>query len=162
LDRFVQRPVQRAAYGVKAVRPLDCLPRRFRRFQAHSYVNAANDEYAILSFHLPGYIRGQFSVAGIDLARFQRASKSAHHSTGGRRNDIVNRRRMGLLQLCRVHFVVLGNGPVDTVDYRLGLARQMRDAKRPLPALDARFGNINDITHDFLLPAESIRSTPDD
>jgi hypothetical protein len=24
------------------------------------------------------------------LARFQRTSKSAHHSTGGRRNDIVN------------------------------------------------------------------------
>jgi hypothetical protein len=24
------------------------------------------------------------------LTRFQRASKSAHHSTGGRRNDIVN------------------------------------------------------------------------
>jgi len=90
LDRFVQRPVQRAAHGVKAVRPLDCLPRRFRRFQSHGHVNAANDEYAILSFHLPGYIRGQFSVAGIDLARFQRASKSAHHSTGGRRNHIVN------------------------------------------------------------------------
>ncbi len=90
LNRFVQRPVQRATHGVNAVRTLDCFPCRFGRHQSHSHVNAANDEYALLRFHLSGYIRGQFSVAGIDLARFQRASKSAHHSTGGRRNDIVN------------------------------------------------------------------------
>ena len=90
MDGLVQRTVQGAAHGVNAVRPLDCLPRRFRRFQPHSHVNAANDEYALLCFDLSGYIRGQLSVAGIDLTRFQRASKSAHHSTGGRRNDIVN------------------------------------------------------------------------
>jgi len=86
----VQRPVQGAAHGVKAVRTLDCFPCRFSRHQMHGHVNAANDEYTLLCFQLSGYIRGQFSVAGIDLARFQRTSKSAHHSTGGRRNDIVN------------------------------------------------------------------------
>jgi len=90
LNRLVQRPIQGAVHGVNAVRPLDRFPYRFRRHQMHGHVNAANDEHSILSFHLPGHIRSQFSVAGIDLARFQRASKSAHHSTGGCRNDIVN------------------------------------------------------------------------
>jgi hypothetical protein len=124
----------------------------------HGHVDAANDEHAILRFHLSGYIRGQFSVAGVDLARFQRASKRTDHSTGGRRNDIVDGGGMRLLQLCWVNFVVLGDRPMDTEDHRLGLAWQMRDAEGSLPALDSRFGNINDITHDFLLPAESIRS----
>jgi len=86
----VQRPVQRAAHGVNAVRALDRFSCRFRRLQLHSHVNAANDEYTLLCFHLSGDIRGQFPIAGIDLARFQRASKSAHHSTGGCRNHIVN------------------------------------------------------------------------
>jgi hypothetical protein len=34
-------------------------------------VNAPNDQHALLCFHLSGYVRSQFSVAGIDLARFQ-------------------------------------------------------------------------------------------
>jgi hypothetical protein len=46
---------------------------------------------------------------------------------------------MRFLQFSRVNFVVLGDCPVDTVDHRLGLARQMRDAKGALPALDALF-----------------------
>jgi len=90
LNRFVQRPVQRATHGVNPVCTFDCGPCRFRRFEAHRHVNAANDEYTLLRFHLPGHLRDQFSVACIDLARFQRTSKSAHHSTGGRRNHIVN------------------------------------------------------------------------
>jgi hypothetical protein len=73
------------------------------------------------------------------LARFQRASKSAHHSTSGGRNNIVDCRRMRLFQFGRVNFVVFGNGPVDAVDHRLGLAWQMRDPKGPLPPLNSRF-----------------------
>jgi hypothetical protein len=65
---------------------------------------------------------------------------------------------MRLLQLRRVNFVVLGDRPVDAEDYRLGLAWQISDAKGSLPALDTRFRNVNDITHDFVLPEESIRS----
>jgi hypothetical protein len=105
----------------------------------HAHLNAANDKHTVFGFHLSGYIRGQFAVAGIDLARFQRASKSAHHSTSGGRNDIVDRRRMRLFQSGRVHFVVLGDGPMDTVDHRLGLAWQMCDPKGSLPPLNSRF-----------------------
>jgi hypothetical protein len=53
-------------------------------------VNAADDKYTFLRLNLSGYLGGQFPVVGIDLARFQRTSKGAHHSTSGRRNDVVN------------------------------------------------------------------------
>jgi hypothetical protein len=47
---------------------------------------------------------------------------------------------------------------MDTVDDRLGLAWQMRDAKGALPAFDTRPRGIDDITHGYLPPEESIRS----
>ena len=84
-------------HGVNAVSTLDSFPRRFGRYQAHGNVYAANDEYALLCFHLACYISSEFSIASIDSTRFQRASKSAHHSTRGRRNDIVNGGGMRLL-----------------------------------------------------------------
>ncbi len=71
----MQRPIQGAVHGVDAVRAFDCFPYRFRRHQAHRHVNAANDKHTILCFHLSGYVCGQFSVAGIDMTRLQRASK---------------------------------------------------------------------------------------
>jgi hypothetical protein len=85
-------------------------------------VNAADDQDTLFGLHLSGYFGGQPSVAGIDLARFQRTSKSAHHSTSGRRNDIVDRRGMRFLQGRRINFVVLSDGSMDTVDHRLGFA----------------------------------------
>jgi hypothetical protein len=53
---------------------------------------------------------------------------------------------------------VLGYRPMDAEDHWLGLAWQMRDTKGALSALNTRFRNINDITHNFLLSEESIRS----
>src|SRR6202040_314300 len=55
------------------------------------------------------------------------------------------------LQPRGVHFVVLGDGPMNAVDHRLGLAWQMCDAKRSLPAFDTRPRGIDDITHGLLL-----------
>ncbi len=44
-------------------------------------MNPADHQHALLRFHLSSHIRGQFAVARVDLARFQRTSESAHHST---------------------------------------------------------------------------------
>ena len=49
------------------------------------------------------------------------------------------------------NFVMLGNGTVDAVNHWLGLARQMCDAKRSLPAFDTGPRGIDDITHGLLL-----------
>jgi len=59
---------------------------------------------------------------------------------------------MRLFQRCRVNFVVLRDSSMDTMDHRLGLAWQMRDAKGSLPAFDTRPRGIDDITHGYLLP----------
>src|SRR5216683_2613849 len=68
---------------------------------------------------------------------------------------------MRLLQRCRVNFVVLRDSPIDTVDHRLGLAWQMRDAKGSLPAFDTRPRGIHDITHGYLPPEKSALATSD-
>jgi hypothetical protein len=44
------------------------------------------------------------------------------------------------------------DGSVDAVYDRLGFAGEIRDAERPLTPFDTGPRNINDITHDFLLP----------
>ena len=138
LDRLVQRPVERAAHCVNAVRPLDGAPALFRRDQAHRHMDAADYKYTFLSFHLSGDFGGQLSVAGIDLARFQRTSKCAHHSTSGRGDDVVDSGSVRLSQGSRIDFVVFRDGPVHTENYRLRFAWQMSNAKRPLTAFDSR------------------------
>src|SRR6516164_9447204 len=54
-----------------------------RSHQAHTHMDAPDNQNALLCFDFACYLGGQLSVTGIDLARFQRASKSTHHSTGG-------------------------------------------------------------------------------
>jgi hypothetical protein len=87
----MQSPVQGTVHrinGVHAVNLLSCL---FRRNQAHRYMDPADDQHSIFLFHLAGHFRAELPIAGINLTRFQRASESAQHSAGGRRNNIVNR-----------------------------------------------------------------------
>ena len=50
-------------------------PRLFRRHQAHLDMDPPDDQHAVLSLHLTRNLSRQPPVAGIDLARFQRASK---------------------------------------------------------------------------------------
>jgi hypothetical protein len=53
------------------------------------------------------------------VARFQRASESAEHSTGGRGDHVVNRRGVRLRKFGWIDLVVLRNGPVDAKNHRL-------------------------------------------
>ena len=68
--------------GKHAVDSVDGCPHHVRCFQQHRDMNPANHEDAILGFHFAGHIRGQAPAARVDLARLQRASKGAEHSTG--------------------------------------------------------------------------------
>ncbi len=72
----------------------------------------------------------ELAVAGIDLARFQRTSKSAHHSTCGRSDYVVQRGGVGSRELGGVDLVVLGDGPVDAEDDGLRLTGQVGNAQR--------------------------------
>jgi len=83
LDGLVQSAIERAMHGVNPVGALHRRASLFWRHQAHGHVDAANDQNAFLRFHFSGYICRQLSVAGIDLARFQRTSKCPQHSALG-------------------------------------------------------------------------------
>jgi hypothetical protein len=53
----------------------------WRGCQLHFNVNAANHQDAVLGLHFSSYLRSELAVTCINLSRFQRAAKSAHHST---------------------------------------------------------------------------------
>ena len=79
---------ERAVHSVHSVHAVDLSPQVCWRGEVFD-VDAADHQDSFLGFNLPGYVSRQSSVAGINLARFQRASKCAQHSTGGGRNDVV-------------------------------------------------------------------------
>src|SRR6266481_8253814 len=89
------------------------------------------------------------------LASMWRASEGTHHSTGGCRNDVVDRRGVRLLQFRRVNFVMFSDGPMDAEYYRLGFPGQLRYAQGPLAAFDMGLRNVNHVTHDLLPPEAS-------
>ena len=91
-------------------------------------------------------------MAGVNLARFQRTSEGAEHSTGGCGNDIVDCGGVRLCQFRGINFVMLGDGAVDAEYYGHGFAGQVRDAQRPLAPFYMGFRNVNNLVHDASLP----------
>ena len=89
MDGFVKGAKEGAVHRVHFVHALDSISHVVWRGEAHGDVDAADHQDSFLGFHLPCHVGRQAPVAGIDLARFQRASKRANHSTGGGRNNIV-------------------------------------------------------------------------
>ena len=89
MDGFVKGAKQGAVHRVQFVHALDLVSHVFWRSEVHGDVDTADHQDSFLCFHLPGYVGRQSPVAGINLARFQRASKGSHHSTGSCRNDII-------------------------------------------------------------------------
>lgn len=86
--------VERAIHGVETVHAFDGLALLFRRGEMHGDVDSANHQDSIFLFHFAADVGGEFSVASIDLARFQRTSKRSHHSTGGGGDYVINCRRV--------------------------------------------------------------------
>ena len=66
----------------------------------------------VLRLDLADDVGRELAAVGIDLTRLQRASERAQHSTGGRRDHVIDRRRVRLSERRRVDLVVLGNGAV--------------------------------------------------
>src|ERR1700730_10058397 len=125
-------------------------------------MNAADDEHAFFRFHLPCHLSQELAVTSIDVTRFQRASKSAQHSTGSRGNHIVQSGCVRLHDLGRIDFVVLGNRTVDAETDRLRLTRQSGDAQRTSLSLNSYFGNVHDLRHVCLLPANGSSTSRND
>ena len=82
------------------------------------------DEHAALLFDLTHHVRDQIFGSDFDLARTQRAGKSARQSAARGRNDVVDGRRMRL-DLGHVDAVVLGDRPMSAKKHELALSGQL-------------------------------------
>ncbi len=128
--------------GVNAVHAVNGFPSFQRRSEVINNMNASDHQYAIFCLDLASDFGRQLFIAGVDLARFQRASEGAGESTTGRSNDKVQRGRVWLGNL-RADSVVFGNRTVHAKEHRLRLGWQVGQAQRPNLSLNADMRNVN-------------------
>jgi len=115
---------------VDAVRTLDGFSSLGRSGQMIRDMNSPNDQYVVLRFDLSHHFGRQAFVAGVDLARFQRASEGPDQSATGRRHHVIQRRGMRLCNLW-ANAVVFGHSPVHTEAHRFRFGRQKGQTQRP-------------------------------
>jgi hypothetical protein len=106
-------------------------------------MNPTDDQNAFLLFDLTGHICRELLIAGVNLARFQRASEGAHHSTGRRRDHVIDGGSVGFFEFRRIHFIVLRYRSMHAVSHRLRFSWQMCDPQRTTFAFDVRLGGEN-------------------
>jgi hypothetical protein len=90
----------------------------------------------VLGLDFTHRLGNQPRIRGLNLTRFQRASKGAGESAGGGRYDVIECGGVGLKYSWR-HFIVFGHGAVDPERHRRGLGRQPSPPHRPFDALNA-------------------------
>jgi hypothetical protein len=110
-------------------------------------VNALDHQHLVLDDHDTLGIRGQLSLAGVDPARLQRASKGARESTG-RRGDHVVERRGVIGVLAGRGAVMLAHLVVGSEHDGLGFLRQVRSAEGTSLANDPDPRDVFGVVHD--------------
>ena len=96
VDRGANRAVNRAAVLVEPVDPFGRLPVFGSRFQVHADMDAADHQNPVFGFDLAHGVGGQAVSGGGYLARLQRATQGSRQSARGRRDNVVERRRVRL------------------------------------------------------------------
>jgi hypothetical protein len=76
-------------------------------------VNPLDHKNAAVQDDLAGHFGSEFAARCFDSSRLQRAPEGAGQSPAGRRNDVIERRRVRRI-LVRIHAVVIGDLGVDT------------------------------------------------
>jgi hypothetical protein len=69
--------------------PLNRLPLILKRFEPVAHVNAPDQKDVSFELNFSRGLRSQLVVAGVDVARLQRASECPRESTGSRRYDVI-------------------------------------------------------------------------
>lgn len=134
---------------MNAVHALDSVFLFFRHVQGVDHVDTLDHENLVLEFHFAGDFRGEFLVAGIDLARLQRASEGAGESATRCGDYVVECGRMWLGDFS-ADAVVRCNGTMDTELHRTFFSRQVGAAQRALLPLDFDFGYVDNLGHGAL------------
>ena len=99
------------------------------------YVDASEDENFPLELDFTRRLADQLSIACRDLARLQRASEGPGQSTGSRRDDVVDRRRVRVVR-SGGPAIVFGDGAVHAERDRFLLAGYVRHPQRAFHSLD--------------------------
>ena len=111
-------------------------------------VNSANDEHFVFrGFYFTADLGGQASIAGINFAHFQCASKCADQSTRGRGNNVIESGGMRLAEFGGIHAVVGSDRSVDAECHRVTFAGQIRQPERATYAFDPNVGNVGGFSH---------------
>jgi len=75
--------------GKEAMHTLRGFSMRVFRFEPQPDVNSFYDQDIVLELHFAHCLRDQALVRGVNLTRFQRASKGSRKSPGRCRDDVV-------------------------------------------------------------------------
>ena len=103
--------------------------------------NALDDEHAALHLDVALGLGCEMSLAGVDLARLQRATQRAGQSTCCRRDHVIE--RCGVrLEGAGLRPVMLRHLVVHPERNRLGLRREMRPSQGTFDALDPNVGDV--------------------
>jgi hypothetical protein len=89
------------------------IPLLFLRLQPQLDMDTTDHQHTILFFDFPDRLGDQPVYRSGNLTRLQRASKGSRESTRGSCDDVIESGRMGR-EGVRRHFIMLGDGPVDT------------------------------------------------
>ena len=118
--------------------------------------NALDDEHAALDLDVALGLGREMSLAGVDLARLQRATQRAGESTCRRRDHVIERRGVRL-EATGLRSIMLRHLVVHAERNRLGLSREVRVSQRTFDALDP---NVGDVGGHPLIVTSSIRPRP--
>ena len=106
-----------------AVDAFNYIPRLLGCHQVIDHMNPAEDQNVFFYLNLTRNIGSQSFVTSAYLTRFQRAPEGAGQSTGGRRHDVIDRRRVLLGNRIGVSSVVPGDCAMHAKDDGLSLRR---------------------------------------
>jgi len=131
----MQSPIDGAVVVVYPVNAFYGLPRLLGGRDLVDYMNSFNHQDVVFRFNLAADFSGEVTVTSVDLARFQRASKSSSQSAPRGSDHIVKCCGMGLRNL-RTHAVMGSDCAMYTKLYGLLLRRQVSKTKRSGFTLD--------------------------
>jgi len=138
-------------FGMEAVHSFGRLALRCVEPQMVADMDALHDQHIPFLLDLSPRLGDQFSLAGRNSARFQRAPESSGQSAGGRGHQVIERRGLWFMDF-RINAVMFGNLRVYAKEDRLLLGWEIGPSQRPLYPFYSDIGNIrNFISHASLL-----------
>lgn len=129
---------------------LDYIAHALGNPQPVRHVNTPDDQNAAVLANLPADLSGEIVWLELNVARCQRAGKSARQSATCGRHHVIECGGVPV-HLGHVHAVVLGDGAVHTKENRLLLSREPGTPERSTEPLDGDVRGVHDSRHGELL-----------